>query len=296
MGALLSSYHTMGNTSFPEKTIAFYLKKEGFDVKTNISMLDITTKLNFMCKKKDLDIYFEVNDKKIAIEYDGYRFHTNNVDNDIIKNEICKKNNITMLRIREPLLTTLDNISYDYILKTKKTEDLEQALLFIQDFLNRILNIKCKFDINIKRDYAYILGEMNLGKCYNSIAFVLPELLAEWDYDKNIISPECVTFRSHKLIWWKCKEGHSWQARPLNRANNNGCPYCANRKLLKGFNDFKTLYPNLIKYWDKEKNILKPTEILGKSNQEIWWKCPYCKNSFKMKVFKFVNKNIKCCK
>lgn len=59
-----------------------------------------------------------------------------------------------------------------------------------------------------------------------------PELLSEWDYEKNIdIKPEEVTYGSKRKVWWKCSEGHSWDARVFLRVRGSGCPEC--RKELK---------------------------------------------------------------
>ena len=40
------------------------------------------------------------NDFKLAFEYDGKKWHTENL-NDKIKNKLCKLNNITLIRIKE---------------------------------------------------------------------------------------------------------------------------------------------------------------------------------------------------
>ena len=49
-----------------------------------------------------------------------------------------------------------------------------------------------------------------------------------------------------------------------------GCPYCANRKLLPGFNDLQTLLPEFVKnHWDFERNkgIIEPNEVFCFSNK-----------------------------
>ena len=40
------------------------------------------------------------------------------------------------------------------------------------------------------------------GKMYKNIYTI--GILKEWDYDKNILSPNGVTYQSHKKVWWKC--------------------------------------------------------------------------------------------
>lgn len=296
MAVLLNSYSTNGvsQNSFPEKAIAFYLKKAGLAIEENVLLKDYVNKLYSICNNKTLDIYFTYNGKKFAIEYDGYYFHNNSVDNDIIKNEICKKNNINIIRIREPGLLPLDNISYDYILKDKSKEALCDSLRFITDLLKRKWRIKISFDFNINDDSSKIYKMMNLQPVYNNLEKISPSLLQEWDYLKNSFSPDCVTYKSHKLVWWKCSQGHSWQDTPNHRVSGRGCPICSNRKLLKGYNDLKTLYPKILKYWNYEKNTISPREILGKSGTLVWWKCPKCGYEFQTRVYRQLERKYKC--
>ena len=74
-----------------------------------------------------------------------------------------------------------------------------------------------------------------------SLADHYPDLLAEWDYDKNInLDPNNLLVKSNKTVWWKCQKcGREWQAKIANRANGNGCPYCYGRYVLSGYNDLR---------------------------------------------------------
>lgn len=48
-----------------------------------------------------------------------------------------------------------------------------------------------------------------------------------------------------------------------------GCPYCAGKRGLAGFNDLKTLYPELLSEWDYERNIdFSPDEVLPHSDKK----------------------------
>lgn len=77
-------------------------------------------------------------------------------------------------------------------------------------------------------------------------------------------------------MWWKCKNNHSYEASPSNRFKGKGCPYCSNRKVLKGYNDLQTLYPDKSIEWDYEKNgDLKPTDVTAHSSKKVFWKCKY---------------------
>ena len=78
---------------------------------------------------------------------------------------------------------------------------------------------------------------------------------------------------SPRKVWWKCNLGHKWIANINSRARGNGCPVCDGKKVLKGFNDLKTLCPELAVEWNYDKNDSKPEEFTIGSNQKVWWKC-----------------------
>ncbi|MBR4144178.1 MAG: zinc-ribbon domain-containing protein [Lachnospiraceae bacterium] len=63
---------------------------------------------------------------------------------------------------------------------------------------------------------------------FNDFATEHPELLEEWDYDKNTIKPNEITSQTHTKAWWKCPFGHSYQASMDSRCGNShtGCPIC----------------------------------------------------------------------
>ena len=97
------------------------------------------------------------------------------------------------------------------------------------------------------------------------MAITNPEVLDEWDFEKNEemkLTPYNITNGTNIKAWWKCPNGHSYKsAIGIKIGQNTGCPYCNGRKILKGFNDFASNCPELIKEWDYEKNKLRPDEI-----------------------------------
>lgn len=103
------------------------------------------------------------------------------------------------------------------------------------------------------------------------------QLMSEWDWEKNNdldLDPKLVLHGSTKKAWWKCSKGHEWQAGVYSRSIGSGCPYCTNRKVLKGFNDLQTLKPTLASEWDYEKNYgLTPADVVPNSNKSVWWIC-----------------------
>ncbi len=81
-----------------------------------------------------------------------------------------------------------------------------------------------------RRCYEKTIGkrshEISLSKA-GSLSDNCPEILKEWDYDKNDISPSDVTIGADTLVWWICVRGHSWKASVRSRTTiKTSCPYC----------------------------------------------------------------------
>lgn len=126
------------------------------------------------------------------------------------------------------------------------------------------------------------LTKLNKSK---SLAAAQPQLIIEWDYRKNTpVTPHHISHKSHRLIWWKCTEGHSWQSTPQRRSRGDGCPECykQNRgdivrlaRLKKAGISFAQAYPELLKEWDYENNVRSPDQLAPKSNYRATWHCQY---------------------
>ena len=134
----------------------------------------------------------------------------------------------------------------------------------------------------------------------NDLKSLAPELAAEWHPDRNLpVTPDQVFASSGKRYWWLCSQGHEWNAQVASRNNGNGCPYCANQRVLSGYNDLGTDNPSLSLEWHPSKNDnLTPAAVIAKSTRKVWWLgkcghewqseifnrnsrgtgCPYCSN------------------
>ena len=85
-----------------------------------------------------------------------------------------------------------------------------------------------------------------------------------------------ITAGMNRKFWWLCPKGHSYQATPCQRTHNMGCPICASKKFLKGFNDLETHNPKVAKEWHPTKNgDLKPDQVYPFSNRKVLWKCDH---------------------
>ena len=117
--------------------------------------------------------------------------------------------------------------------------------------------------IHTRRDGVgcpYCAGKKAI-KGLNDFAFLHPEMLKEWDYEKNDkldIKPDEMLVGSQIKVNWICNKGHRYERSIYDRLNGRGhCPYCSNRKVLKGYNDLATTNPELLKEWNYEKNEKK---------------------------------------
>ena len=110
----------------------------------------------------------------------------------------------------------------------------------------------------------------------NDLASQYPAVAKEWHPTKNgSLTPERVAPASNKKVWWICDKGHEYRATVASRTQRNGgCPYCANTKVLPGFNDLATKYPRVAAEWHPTKNApLTPDQVLPGSRRKVWWQC-----------------------
>ena len=118
---------------------------------------------------------------------------------------------------------------------------------------------------------------------FNDLATIRPEISAEWSPRNGLLKPQSVTACSNKVVWWKGKCGHEWKARIADRTEGHGCSYCAGG-ILEGFNDLKTLHPELIVEWS-ERNSILPTDVSPRSHRVVWWKCRICGHEWQAQIF-----------
>lgn len=88
---------------------------------------------------------------------------------------------------------------------------------------------------------------------YNDLATTDPELLDEWDYEKNTGTlPTAVSRNSMKIVWWKCSSSHSWRAKITDRTiEQKGCYLCER--------EFQSAFPQLLIMLYAVRNGLKVT-------------------------------------
>ena len=130
---------------------------------------------------------------------------------------------------------------------------------------------------------------------YNDLMTTNPNLVKEWNYEKNKnLQPNKIFASSNKKIWWICSNGHEWKATINSRNSGNGCPYCSNRKVLTGYNDLTSKYPNIAREWNYEKNKdLQPENVPYGSGKEVWWICQNG-HEWKDRIVDKIKRNTSC--
>lgn len=248
-------------TSYPEQAIFFYMQK----------IFNIVHSRYKLENRMELDIYIE--DIKTGIEYDGILYHSTKEakEQDVRKDAFCEEKGIRLIRVKEVrMLPDEKNNNCIYRKLGKNGSSLDEIINELLMFLGCDAD---KISVNIESDTPHILSQYMTNK---KVDYVSDSIYNEWDYDKNgELKPEMINKSSHKKIWWKCSKGHSWQATMQHRTDKKatGCPYCSNQKVLEGYNDLQTVYPELIKEWNWELNDKSPKEYTAKSYHKVWWKC-----------------------
>jgi len=104
-----------------------------------------------------------------------------------------------------------------------------------------------------------------------------PKIAAEWHPSKNgDLTPDKVTTRNGKKVWWQCANGHEWEYRVSDRtrlSTSENCPYCSGARASKA-NNLSIKNPDLLQLWDYEKNgDMAPSDVVPGSHKKVWWKC-----------------------
>ena len=121
---------------------------------------------------------------------------------------------------------------------------------------------------------------------FNDLGSKSPEIAAEWHPTKNgDVRPEQVSNGSNEKAWWLGACGHEWDTAIANRTSidtRTGCPVCAGKQVLAGFNDLGSKSPEIAAEWHPTKNgDVRPEQVSNGSNEKAWWLGP-CGHEYEM--------------
>ena len=114
---------------------------------------------------------------------------------------------------------------------------------------------------------------------------------------KNSVKPEDVKLNSSKKYVFDCECGHEIEKEIRDIVRNRWCPFCSSSKLCDNkdcitcFNKSFASHPKA-KYWDDNKNDLKPKDVFKTSNKNYYFICD-CKHSFITSIRNVLN-SVKC--
>ena len=120
----------------------------------------------------------------------------------------------------------------------------------------------------------------------NSFATLRPELLGEFDRERNTEDPFTLALCSNKIVHWKCPKlncldtshVHRWETTVSHRTKDGrSCPWCSMPPHMTcECNSLQSKFPELMSEWDKEvnkKNNLDPSKLAPASNKLAAWCC-----------------------
>lgn len=91
----------------------------------------------------------------------------------------------------------------------------------------------------------------------NDLSTSYPELIKDWDYDKNSknkINPTKITTKYTKEVWWRCGNNHSYQETIENKIKDPSCPFCY-------FETSAFVFLKIIQKIDEGKTIVNEIEM-----------------------------------
>ena len=268
----------------------------------------IETALAFYCKRvfpdtirsyrpewldrRELDIV--IPNLRLAIEYDGVLYHTD-PERDAWKSKRCDENGYDLLHVREPGCPTLPSSCAVVQLNSVGRDAVSPALEGIASHIAKHYGLKVDFRRDEEPDRPLILALWATSQKEGSLSKRFPELVAEWDVEKNAgLTPDKIAAYSNQKVWWRCSTcGHEWPSTVNNRTSNGqGCPVCARKKqsetrrlnLLARQGSFAERLPQVAAEWDYERNGSTPDQFTAGSGEKVWWVCPDCGNHWEASI------------
>ncbi|WEG08645.1 zinc-ribbon domain-containing protein [Microbacterium horticulturae] len=107
-----------------------------------------------------------------------------------------------------------------------------------------------------------------------SLAEKHPAIAAQWVDTGTGRTAHDYSPGSKKPGRWRCERGHEYDMPIERRVAGCGCPYCAGRRLLPGFNDLAATHPRIAAEWHPYLNWTTPDQVFPGSNKKWHWLCP----------------------
>lgn len=126
----------------------------------------------------------------------------------------------------------------------------------------------------------------------------IEELMTLVDFERNNLEKvDVANLYTNSSVYanWICSKGHFFKEKVSTMyRRKNKCFYCTGRSVWPGENDLQTLYPDLAKEFDVEKNGISPIYISPKDTKTYMWTCENKHPSFPQSVEHRVNRKTTC--
>jgi hypothetical protein len=101
-----------------------------------------------------------------------------------------------------------------------------------------------------------------------------PRLAREWHPENNgAIGPRDVPPGARRVVWWRCPEGHEYEASVRSRHTGSGCPYCSGHRFLSE-RSLAALHPEVAAEWHPTRNgTLTAADVTAGVTRKVWWLC-----------------------
>jgi len=244
-------------------------------------------------KKKDLgpEVDILLQSARIGIEIDGAYWHAGHVERDREKNKILEELGYTLVRLRGKGLPLIGQ--HDVVFDESQSAAKAIRLLF-----SKLIGLVSSRDLESMESYLSHGQYRNDGE-YKRIVTHLPappagetfedkqpKVAEFWDYQKNSpLTPDLFAPQSNEEVWWMCfhKDYHPSVRRTFyNAIRRPKCDYCLGKKVHK-LDSLATLYPELLKDWDYNRNKIWPDEVWPKwkgPRLQVFWICSECGNEW----------------
>lgn len=203
--------------------------------------------------------------------------------------DLPKSKKIKLIRLREEHLPKLDDGSLQIFFKKNEFEEaIKEVFKALQkdiptiDFKKDVDPIYKEYEVSFSYDgryHDYI--EKRLQAFYKPVSLLKSILRYPIgkEYEKILngdVKLEELSPWSSLTVWWHCPVCNGYfPASPLDRLRGMGCWHCEGRSVLKGFNDFKTTHPDLVKFY-REDNLIPADRRMFDPSESVKWNCVNC--------------------
>lgn len=219
---------------------------------------------------------------KLAVEYDGLRWHSGKERADRAKNEALRTQGIACIRVRQDGLPRIE--SHDLIVEKRISGSLETIARLLRT-IDRVCQLSAQHQLRIESylqrenwandvEYQRLLQNHPFPLVGLSLQEKFPNLAQQWHpTNNNKLTPSHVFPKSGRAAWWRCGKGHEWQAKIAHRANGSGCPICSGRQAASE-TSLTALFPAVAAEWHPHRNVpLMPDAVRPRAGKKVWWQC-----------------------